>query len=359
MLQKKQLLQNGSLKNPLTNHFCAGRRNSLRFFWILERCLYRTKLLIPLLKTKTVRISYLFFLWLLFSCQKNHEPVSKVSMPTHPNPEVAEEIAYGKELILHTSDFFGPKGSIARTSNGMNCTNCHLDAGTVDYGNNYRAVFANYPKFLERSGTLENLEKRINDCFQRSLNGDSLRSGSKELRSMVSYINFVGNDVPKNTVPKGSGIYKLKLLDQAADPKKGHKVYTDNCMRCHGENGEGSLSGGYSADYFEVPPLWGNESFNTSADLNRIINLAGFIYTNMPHKIASSKEPVLTQEEAWNVAAYIISKPRPQKFFKEDWPNLKTKPVDYAFGPFADDFSENQHRYGPFQPIIDFRKKNH
>ena len=93
MLQKKQLLQNGSLKNPLTNHFCAGRRNSLRFFWILERCLYRTKLLIPLLKTKAVRISYLFFLWLLFSCQKNHEPVSKVSMPTHPNPEVAEEIA--------------------------------------------------------------------------------------------------------------------------------------------------------------------------------------------------------------------------------------------------------------------------
>ena len=174
---------------------------------------------------------------------------------------------------------------------------------------------------------------------------------------MISYINSVGKNIPKNTVPEGSGIKKLALLKVAANPALGKIVYEKTCFECHGNNGEGKLST-YSSDYFEFPPLWGNSSYNVSAGLNRIQHLAGFIYTNMPNKIATADKPLLTEEEAWNVAAYIISKPRPQKFFKEDWPNLKTKPVDYSLKAFADNFSEEQHRYGPFQPILDWRK-NH
>jgi len=78
----------------------------------------------------------------------------------------AAQIIYGRELIANTSLYLGPKGKIAQISNGMNCQNCHLDAGTRPFGNNYSGVASTYPKFRERSGTMENIYKRVNDCFE-------------------------------------------------------------------------------------------------------------------------------------------------------------------------------------------------
>ena len=51
-------------------------------------------------------------------------------------------IRYGRELIVNTSLYLGPKGKIAAVSNGMNCQNCHLNAGAKPWGNNYSAVFS-------------------------------------------------------------------------------------------------------------------------------------------------------------------------------------------------------------------------
>jgi len=68
--------------------------------------------------------------------------------------------------------------------------------------------------------------------------------------------------------------------------------------------------------------------------------------------------PTLTDEEAWDVAAFISSQPRPEKKFPEDWPKIEKKPVDYPFGPYADNFSELQHKYGPFIPIKESKEKN-
>ena len=61
--------------------------------------------------------------------------------------------------------------------------------------------------------------------------------------------------------------------------------------------------------------------------------------------------PQLTNEEVWDLAAYISSQPRPKKEFPEDWPDIKKKPIDFPFGPYTDNFSEKQHKYGPFLPI--------
>jgi thiosulfate dehydrogenase len=36
-------------------------------------------------------------------------------------PEEKDLVQYGKELIAHTSDYLGPKGSVKSISNGMNC----------------------------------------------------------------------------------------------------------------------------------------------------------------------------------------------------------------------------------------------
>ncbi|RYE17374.1 MAG: cytochrome C, partial [Sphingobacteriaceae bacterium] len=56
---------------------------------------------------------------------------------TIPAGKKGDMIRYGKDLLAHTAEYFGPKGSIAQITNGMNCQNCHLDAGTRIYGNNY------------------------------------------------------------------------------------------------------------------------------------------------------------------------------------------------------------------------------
>jgi thiosulfate dehydrogenase len=77
----------------------------------------------------------------------------------------------------------------------------------------------------------------------------------------------------------------------------------------------------------------------------------------MPHKLASPEKPVLTVEESWDVAAYVNSQPRPNKDLSGDWPDISKKPIDHPFGPYADGFSEVQHKFGPFPPITAKREQ--
>ncbi|MFL0163002.1 c-type cytochrome [Aquirufa salirivi] len=257
-----------------------------------------------------------------------------------------ELVLYGRELIAHTSDYLGPNGSVKAMSNGMNCQNCHVKAGSQPWGNNYFAVESTYPKFRARSGTVENQVKRVNDCFERSLNGEKLDSTSKEMRAILAYIAWLGKDVAKDVKPKGSGIFKLKYLKCASDPGKGKLVYDTQCQSCHQPTGEGVLAeGGKSYTY---PPLWGIHSYNQGAGLFRISNLAGFVKYNMPLG-ATYENAQLTDEEAWDVAAYINSMPRPSMDLSKDWPKIAKKPFDHPFGPYADNFSEARHKYGPYK----------
>lgn len=219
-----------------------------------------------------------------------------------------EQLLLGRELIANTSKYFGPKGSIAPISNGMNCQNCHLQAGTVPFGNNFGAVAATYPKYRGRSGRMEDVYKRIDDCFERSLNSKAPANGSREKEAIAAYINWLGKKEKKGEKPKGSGILELAYLD-----------------------------------------------FNHGAGLYLLSRMAGYIKTNMPLG-ATYLQPQLTDEEAWDLAAYINSLPRPSKDLKKDWPKVEEKPVDHPFGPYTDSFSESQHKFGPFAEIAKRRK---
>ena len=269
------------------------------------------------------------------------------------DPEEKKLVQYGKELIAHTSDYLGPKGKIAQISNGMNCQNCHINAGTQPWGNNYFAVEANYPKFRERSGTIENQVKRVNDCFERSLNGKAIDSSSREMKAILAYIKWLGSDVSPKTTPKGSGIFKLKSLKRPSNPEKGRIVYEAKCQSCHQANGEGIRS--EDGKSYTYPPLWGNNSYNQGAGLFRISNFAGYVKYNMPLGVSYEK-PQLTDEEAWDLGAFVNSQPRPAKDLSKDWPNIAGKPFDHPFGPYADPFSEKQHKYGPYKPIKDWKE---
>ncbi|MBP7512260.1 MAG: c-type cytochrome [Bacteroidia bacterium] len=267
----------------------------------------------------------------------------------------AKQILYGHNIISQTSKYFGPNGSISNFANGMNCQNCHLNAGTKPFGNNYAAVAATYPKFRERSGSIETIAKRINDCFERSLNGKAIDTQSNEMLAIIAYINWLGKDVPKNKKPMGSGILELAYLNRAASPQNGEQVYKSKCITCHQSNGGGQLN--IDKIGYAFPPLWGNNSFNMGAGLYRLSRMAGYVKVNMPLG-ATYNNPILTDEEAWDVAAFINTQNRPYKNLEKDWPNIAAKPVDHPFGPFSDNFSEQQHKLGPFEPIKKSRKKS-
>jgi len=267
--------------------------------------------------------------------------------------EKVAQINYGKDIIANTAKYFGPMGSIAQITNGMNCQNCHLEAGTKPYGNNYSAVYTTYPKYRPRSGAIEDIYKRVTDCFERSLNGKPPVKGSKEMEAIVAYINFLGSNVQVGKKPKGSGIYELEFLDRAADPIRGKSVYLAKCVSCHKEDGSGVKS--EDKITYQYPPLWGVNSYNVGAGLYRISRFAGYIKANMPFG-ASYKEPKLTDEEAWDIAAYVNSMPHPSKDIRKDWPKIDEKIFDHPFGPFADGFSEKQHKFGPFDAIKKTRK---
>lgn len=264
-----------------------------------------------------------------------------------------ELVLYGEELIAHTARYLGPNGTVKQISNGMNCQNCHLDAGKRVNGNNYAAVAATYPKFRSRSGHMETVYKRVSDCFERSLNGSAPESNSREFRAIEAYIKWIGKDVAKNDRPKGSGIQIPEMLDRAADPVRGEKLYAINCERCHGSNGEGQINPGN--DGYIYPPLWGMDSYNTGAGLYRLSSFAGFVQSNMPFNELTHNNR-LTDEEAWDLAAYVNSQPRPVFRNQHDWPDISKKPFDHPFGPYTDSFSEQQHKYGPFLPIIQAKK---
>lgn len=257
-----------------------------------------------------------------------------------------ELVEYGKELIAHTAKYLGPKGSVMAISNGMNCQNCHLQAGTAVFGNNYGSVASTYPKFRARSGTKEDIPKRVNDCFERSLNGKPLDEESKEMKSIVAYIEYIGSNVPKGEKAAGSGLKELAYLDRAADPEKGKLVYASKCASCHQPDGAGLAMG----EEYSFPPLWGKNSYNDAAGLFRLSNFARYVKYNMPQG-ATHENPMLTDDEAWDVAAYVNSQQRPHKNTPKDWPDISKKPIDHPFGPYADQFTEKQHKYGPFKPI--------
>lgn len=260
-------------------------------------------------------------------------------------------VEYGRDLIANTSRYLGPNGTVGKLTNGMNCQNCHMDAGTKPFGNNYSAVYSTYPKFRARSGTKETIVKRISDCFERSLNGSS--PGPKEMNAMVAYIRFLGTGVKKGSSPEGAGLEKLAYLDRAADPVKGALIYQSKCTSCHGAKGEGILTEDKKS--FVYPPLWGPQSYNDAAGLYRISNFAGYVKNNMPFG-ASYENQLLTDEEAWDIAAFVNSQPRPHKDQTGDWKDISKKPVDYPYGPYSDRFTERQHKYGPFKPIVQLIK---
>jgi len=273
-----------------------------------------------------------------------------------PDNEFGELVRYGRKLILNTAYYLGPEGKSGKyLGNKMNCTNCHLDGGTRPYGLNYFSSHGRYPQYRARENKILSLAERVNNCIERPHNGVPMPLDCREMLAITCYIKWLGEGIPVEARVDGDKGLDLELPDSELDVNHGKKVYFSECVRCHGENGEGKMFPDNVT--YEYPPLWGKLSYQPGSSMFRIIKAAQFIKANMPHDQATWKKPKLSDKDALDVSAYVNSElqVRPAKEGL-DYPNVKTKPIDYPFGPYDDPFSERQHKYGPYKPIIEYRK---
>jgi len=277
-----------------------------------------------------------------------------------PYDDYGTLVRKGRDLITATYAHIGPSAPADKryAGNNLACSNCHLQAGTKKFGLPVFGLFELFPQYSTRAGAEITIEDRINNCMTRSMNGRPLPLEAPEMTAIVAYVKFLSSGVPAGEKLPGLGTGQMPELDRAADPARGKSVYAMACTQCHYGNGEGIPRTGLEArGGYWVPPLWGPNTFNDGAGMNRLITIANFLHYNMPHG-ADYRNPQLSVEDAWDVAAYVLSQPRPHKEgLERDFPDLLTKPVDTPYGPYADGFSEEQHKYGPYAPIREMLKR--
>ena len=190
--------------------------------------------------------------------------------------------------------------------NDLACQNCHLNAGLQPFAAPFVSTFATFPMLGDDQ--VLTLTDRINGCMRRSLNGKDLPPDSREMEALIAYFQFVGKGTPEGVRLAGMGLKSIKPPEQPPDSRRGQEVYAKLCANCHKEDGQGELRQGGVG--YSIPPLWGDASFNAGAGMAKTAYAASYIHDNMPFGI-TYQDPVLSLQQAWDVAAYIISKPHP------------------------------------------------
>jgi len=272
-----------------------------------------------------------------------------------PDDHYGKLVKYGKELSERTFAHIGPEvknPKMRYAGNNLACVSCHQQGAAKPFAMPWVGTHATFPQYRGREDEVSTIEERVNGCMERSMAGKPLPLDSREMKASVTYMHFLSKDVPVAAKIQGQGLPAFKAPDRKADTVAGGKIYTEKCASCHGENGAGVRNGPVgSATGYAFPPLWGNDTFNTGAGMNRLLTASSFIKANMPLGAAHG-QPQLSDDEAYDVAAFVLSKPRKAKpHLERDFPARWNKPVDAAFAPYVTGMSADQHKYGPFGPL--------
>ena len=229
-----------------------------------------------------------------------------------PGDQRGEQIRLGYKIVVDTQEYGRPY-----VGNRLNCTNCHLDAGMNPNTASFVGISRLYPEYRARADRKMTLADRINECFERSLNGKAAPPDSSKLQAVVAYIDWLSENVPEGSAVPWRGIPRVAST-RTPDPVNGKKIFAAKCVFCHGADGQGTMA---------APPLWGPHSYNIAAGMARVSVAASFIKSNMPRGWGWT----LTDDEAYDVAAYMNSQPRPDFPGKaQDWPK-GGKPADTPY----------------------------
>src|SRR5688500_5286091 len=155
----------------------------------------------------------------------------------------------GRALFSHTRDSL--PGHVRAS---LTCANCHMAEGTQKDAMPLVGSYARFPQYRARSAKVDRIEDRINDCFERSMNGRALAWNGKDMRDMVASLAFLSIGFPVGVEMEGQGTPALDPLP--GDTVRGKAVFAASCTVCHGVDGNGTVAG---------PPLWGPKSYNIGA----------------------------------------------------------------------------------------------
>ena len=220
-----------------------------------------------------------------------------------PDDPLEVSIYRGLTLVTQTRDSLR-----AFVGGNLNCTSCHLDEGRRMNAIPLVGAYARFPKYLDRTGAVVSIEDRVNYCFTRSLAGSKLPTESREMQDIVAYLAYISKGVPNGEHVRGEGLAKMANL--SGDSTRGRRLFIDNCARCHASDGAGMAPA--------FPALWGPKSFSVGASMARQERAASFIRHNMPF----DQPGTLSDQQAFDIAAFITSMPRPDSPGKEtDWPH--------------------------------------
>ena len=234
------------------------------------------------------------------------------SLDTIPGTQLGEQIRLGYQIVVNTQEY-----ARAYVGNRLNCTNCHLDAGLNPNAASFVGLAAVYPEFRTRNAQSNTLADRINECFERSLNGRALPADSSRLQAIVAYITWLSHGVPQGATVPWRGLQRIDSR-RPLDPANGKNLFAGKCAICHGSDGLGTIA---------APPVWGPQSYNIAAGMARVTVAAAFIKSNMPRSWGWT----LSDDDAYDVAAYVNSQPRPDFAEKvRDWPK-GGKPADAPY----------------------------
>jgi thiosulfate dehydrogenase len=237
---------------------------------------------------------------------------SPPSPETIPGSQLGEQIRLGYQIVVNTQEYARPY-----VGNRLNCTNCHLDGGLNPNAASFVGIAAVYPEYRTRNTRMNTLADRVNECFERSLNGRALPPDSSKLQAVVAYITWLSRGVPSGAVIPWRGLQRIDSR-RPIDPANGKQVFASKCVFCHGSDGLGTMA---------APPVWGPQSYTIGAGMARVSVAAAFIKSNMPRSWGWS----LSDDDAYDVAAYINAQPRPDFPGKaNDWPK-GGKPADSPY----------------------------
>jgi thiosulfate dehydrogenase len=226
-----------------------------------------------------------------------------------PGDSLGASIRRGLALVRHTRDSLP-----AYAPGNINCTNCHLNDGRNVDAAPLAGSHARFPKYMERTGAVIGLADRVNYCFTRSLAGNRLPVESREMQDILAYLAWLSTGVPVGEGKKLPGAEGLHTMPRqlVGERARGQQVFTAKCIACHGADGAGN-----PAIPPGIPALWGAGSFSIGASMARQGKAASFIWHNMPF----GQGKTLSEQEAFDVAAYVAAQSRPDSPGKErDWP---------------------------------------
>jgi thiosulfate dehydrogenase len=220
------------------------------------------------------------------------DPAVAAATAPIPSGRDGDLIRYGRRLMTQTRKYAGKY-----VNAGMDCAACHIAAGTKAHGGSFLGIYATFPQWNKRSHRFIALQDRLEECFLYSMNGYAPPPNSREIIAMTAYIAWLSRGAQVGTGFPNQGFVKLHA-SRPADKAAGAKIYASQCSACHGQSGAGNDVAGF-------PPLWGPKSFNDGAGMNT--KMASFVKANMPLEKPGS----LSDQQAVDVAAYVLSHPRP------------------------------------------------